>query len=112
MYNGIGLTTARGSGTSGYVQKNLSTINKSKQKHEYRTEEDIKRMEAALNRPPNQEILDHQRKRQIELRCLEEREHLENQGYVDVYHVLTPCRSLVIWVLILMYHLCLIHQQI
>lgn len=24
MYNGIGLQTARGSGTSGYVQKNLS----------------------------------------------------------------------------------------
>ena len=26
MYNGIGLTTARGSGTSGYVQKNLSHV--------------------------------------------------------------------------------------
>jgi serine/arginine repetitive matrix protein 2 len=26
MYNGVGLTTARGSGTSGYVQKNLSHI--------------------------------------------------------------------------------------
>lgn len=25
MYNGIGLQTARGSGTSGHVQKNLST---------------------------------------------------------------------------------------
>jgi hypothetical protein len=24
MYNGIGLQTSRGSGTSGYVQKNLS----------------------------------------------------------------------------------------
>jgi hypothetical protein len=26
MYNGIGLQTPRGSGTSGYVQKNLSYI--------------------------------------------------------------------------------------
>jgi len=26
MYNGIGLATARGSGTSGYVQKNLSFV--------------------------------------------------------------------------------------
>ena len=26
MYNGVGLQTARGSGTSGYVQKNLSHI--------------------------------------------------------------------------------------
>ena len=80
MYNGIGLTTPRGSGTSGYVQKNLSTINKSKQKHDYRSEEDIARMEAQLNRPPNQDILDHQKKRQIELRCLEERVRLEDKG--------------------------------
>ena len=26
MYNGIGLQTARGSGTSGYIQKNISNI--------------------------------------------------------------------------------------
>jgi serine/arginine repetitive matrix protein 2 len=26
MYNGVGLQTARGSGTSGYVQKNLSKL--------------------------------------------------------------------------------------
>jgi serine/arginine repetitive matrix protein 2 len=32
MYNGIGLTTARGSGTSGYVQKNLSAVSKQKRK--------------------------------------------------------------------------------
>lgn len=82
MYNGIGLTTARGSGTSGYVQKNLSSINKSRQKVDYRTEEDIQRMEAALNRPPNKEILEHQKKRQVEVKCVKEREQLEGQGYV------------------------------
>lgn len=80
MYNGIGLQTTRGSATSGYVQRNLSTVNKNKKNVDYRTEEDIKRMEAALNRPPNQEILDHQRRRQIELKCLEQREKLENSG--------------------------------
>lgn len=26
MYNGIGLQTARGSGTSGYIQRNLSHV--------------------------------------------------------------------------------------
>jgi hypothetical protein len=26
MYNGVGLQTARGSGTSGYVQKNMSYV--------------------------------------------------------------------------------------
>jgi serine/arginine repetitive matrix protein 2 len=80
MYNGIGLTSARGSGTSGYVQKNLSTLNKSKQKHEYRTEEDIARMEAALNRPANQDILEHQKKRKIEGKVYEERIRLEDEG--------------------------------
>ncbi len=30
MYNGIGLTTPRGSGTSGYVQKNLATVHTQK----------------------------------------------------------------------------------
>lgn len=81
MYNGIGLTTPRGSGTSGYVQRNLSSLNKQKHKKEdYKTEEDIQRMEAALSRPPNKGILTHQKKRQIELWCLEERERLEVKG--------------------------------
>ena len=80
MYNGIGLTTARGSGTSGYVQKNLSAVNKSRKQVDYRTEDDIKRMEAALNRPPNQDILSHQKKRAIEVKCIEAREKLELQG--------------------------------
>lgn len=35
MYNGIGLTTPRGSGTSGYVIKNFSQI---KVKHKSREE--------------------------------------------------------------------------
>ena len=29
-YNGIGLSTARGSGTNGYVQRNLSLVRKAK----------------------------------------------------------------------------------
>lgn len=36
MYNGIGLQTARGSGTSGYVQANLSTnVKKMQSKEEF-----------------------------------------------------------------------------
>ena len=34
MYNGIGLATARGSGTNGYVQKNLAFIKMGKTKIE------------------------------------------------------------------------------
>ena len=33
MYNGIGLATPRGSGTSGYIQRNLTYV-KNKKTHE------------------------------------------------------------------------------
>lgn len=81
MYNGIGLQTARGSGTNGYVQRNLSLVKQIKKPVEYKSEDDFARLERELNRAPNQEILEHQNKRQIELKCLEMREQMEQQGY-------------------------------
>lgn len=80
MYNGIGLQTPRGSGTNGYVSRNLSAIRKQKPKIDYQSEEGIKRLDDILNRPPNQEILDHERKRKIEVKCLEMRDLMEEQG--------------------------------
>ena len=71
MYNGIGLSTVRGSGTNGYVTRNLSHVRPSKDKVNYKTEDDIKKSEAALSRGPNQGILDHERKRKLEVKCLE-----------------------------------------
>uniref|UniRef100_A0A147BUE0 Putative pre-mrna-splicing factor cwc21 ixodes scapularis pre-mrna-splicing factor cwc21 n=1 Tax=Ixodes ricinus TaxID=34613 RepID=A0A147BUE0_IXORI len=81
MYNGIGLQTARGSGTNGYVQRNLSFVQRSKDKVNYKTEEDIQRLDAQMNRKANQEILDHERKRKLEIKCLELQEMMEEQGY-------------------------------
>uniref|UniRef100_A0A1A9X0I3 Cwf21 domain-containing protein n=1 Tax=Glossina brevipalpis TaxID=37001 RepID=A0A1A9X0I3_9MUSC len=80
MYNGIGLPTPRGSGTNGHVQRNWAFVRPGKKDSNYRTEEDIKRLDATLNRPPNREILDHDRKRKIEVKCLEFEEILEKQG--------------------------------
>ena len=40
-YNGIGLGTARGSGTNGYIQRNLSTIRRARDKVPYKTEAEI-----------------------------------------------------------------------
>ena len=54
MYNGIGLDTARGSGTNGYVQRNMAHIIVQKHKDSYRSEEDIQKMVAQMNREPNQ----------------------------------------------------------
>ncbi|KAH9376469.1 hypothetical protein HPB48_006554 [Haemaphysalis longicornis] len=80
MYNGIGLQTARGSGTNGYVQRNLSAVQRSREKVNYKTEEDIQRLDALLIRKANPEILNHERKRQLEIKCLELQETMEEQG--------------------------------
>ena len=81
MYNGIGLQTARGSGTNGYVQRNLSNIISKKRKIEYLNEKDrLKEKASFVNKPLNNDIAEHQRKRQIENKCLEYEERLKEQG--------------------------------
>lgn len=82
MYNGIGLQTPRGSGTNGHVQRNWALVKPSnKDKLNYRSEEELAKLDAASNRQPNKEILDHERKRKIELKCVELEEILEEKGY-------------------------------
>jgi serine/arginine repetitive matrix protein 2 len=80
MYNGIGLPTARGSGTNGYVQHNWAFVRKTKDKVNYKTEEELEKLEATSNRQPNRDILDHERKRKVEVKCIELEEILEDQG--------------------------------
>ncbi|CAH8855307.1 unnamed protein product [Trichobilharzia szidati] len=81
MYNGIGLPTPRGSGTNGYVQKNLAFINNFKEQNPYKTDDEIKRADAVLFKEPNKEILEHERKRKIEVKCFEMEQEMEEQGY-------------------------------
>ena len=69
-YNGIGLTTPRGSGTNGYVQKNLSHVTR-KSPMEYRKE--MAMLEKAgppRAKKPNKDLLEHDRKRKVELRII------------------------------------------
>ena len=81
MYNGIGLQTARGSGTNGYVTRNIALLRNGKQDRvDYKSEEELKKLDAQLNKKPNQEILDHERKRKVELKCMEMYELMEEQG--------------------------------
>lgn len=83
MYNGIGLQTARGSGTNGHVQRNLALVSTTKDKIEYRTEEEMQKLDhLSQNKKPNKDILEHERKRKVELQCLELRDKLENEGWV------------------------------
>ena len=83
MYNGIGLSTVRGSGPSGYVQRNLSHVpaTKEKRKIDYKTEADLNKEEKI--RGPNQGILDHEKKRKIEVKCAELEDLLVDQNLAE-----------------------------
>lgn len=83
MYNGIGLPTPRGSGTNGYVQRNLAYLTTYKDKINYKTEEDIKRADAIAFKEPNKDILMHEKKRQIEVKCFELEQLMGDQGYTE-----------------------------
>ncbi len=95
MYNGIGLTTPRGrfvsphyyssfiltfsiitSGTNGYVVRNLSVV-RSRDTPNDRTNA----WDAAppKHREPDKEILEHERKRKVEVKCLELQLELEDK---------------------------------
>jgi hypothetical protein len=79
MSSNVGLTTPRGSGTSGYVQKNRSLL-----RHRDRDSRDPypKDWEQTKHRQrqPDPEILEHDRKREVEVKVLELRDKLEDEG--------------------------------
>lgn len=95
-YNGVGLQTARGSGTSGYVETNLAAaLNKSqsepdelvyghyKKRKLLQQEKERKRTQALVadNKKKSQaEIVQHMSKRQIDLKCAELRDQLEDDS--------------------------------
>lgn len=76
MYNGIGLVTPRGSGTNGYVVRNLSHIRPRE------TQQDIHKFDQGppKHREPDEGILEHERLRKIEIRCLELQLELEDNN--------------------------------
>lgn len=80
MYNGIGLNTPRGSGTNGFVQRNFACIKNRKERVDYKTDVDLAKLDKSLNKQPNKEILEHQWKRAIELKCVILQDKLEEQG--------------------------------
>ena len=90
MYNGIGLATVRGSGTNGYVSRNLAHVSATRSAQLKAGVKDsgaggLHNMERAGDRPKraNPEILLHNRKREVEAKCLRLQEGLEGQGVPD-----------------------------
>ncbi|KAF8165008.1 hypothetical protein B0H34DRAFT_649610, partial [Crassisporium funariophilum] len=76
MYNGIGLTTPRGSGTSGYVVRNLSTLRSHDKNYDRAAAWDAV---PPKHREPDQAILEHEKKRKVEIACLELQLELEDK---------------------------------
>ncbi|KAF4404164.1 hypothetical protein G4B88_014620 [Cannabis sativa] len=84
MYNGIGLQTPRGSGTNGYIQSNKFFVRPKTGKVAENTRgfEGDQGM-AGVSRKANKDILEHDRKRQIELKLVVLEDKLTDQGYTD-----------------------------
>lgn len=78
MYNGIGLKTARGSGTNGYVTKNFAHVREGARKpytpnsFDHVSKPDIKKA--------NSQILMHEQRKKIESRLYDMRVRLEEKG--------------------------------
>jgi len=76
MSSNVGLSTPRGSGTSGYVQRNLSYLKPRDRPAPYNPED----FQKYRQRDPDAEILEHERKRAIEVKVFELRDQLEDEG--------------------------------
>ncbi|KAK9464937.1 cwf21 domain-containing protein [Lipomyces arxii] len=84
-YNNIGLSTPRGSGTNGFVTRNISHLSSrpksNLQARDESTDQDDKN--ESLRREPSKEILDHEVKRAIEVKCMDLRMKLEDDDVPD-----------------------------
>ncbi len=76
------MATARGSGTNGYVQRNFALVRHRKEDSTdfYRSKDEQLKLDLALSRRANEDILEHERKRSIELKCVAMRDQMEEQG--------------------------------
>ncbi|KAG5925319.1 RNA-splicing factor [Claviceps africana] len=80
MSENVGLSTPRGSGTSGYVQRNLAHLKPRDHGAPYPKDLDSLRHK---QRQPDKGILEHDRKRQIEVKVFELRDQLEEEEIDD-----------------------------
>jgi cwf21 domain len=78
MSANVGLSTPRGSGTSGYVQRNLSNLKP--RDRDRGAPYSATEFDKHKQRAPNKEILEHERKRKIEVKLFELRDKLEEEG--------------------------------
>ncbi|CAH0022914.1 unnamed protein product [Clonostachys rhizophaga] len=90
MSDNVGLSTPRGSGTSGYVQRNLAHIKPRDYGAPYPKDLDSLRHK---QRQPDKAILEHDRKREVEVKVFELRDKLEEEE-VDEDEIEDRCDAL------------------
>jgi hypothetical protein len=83
MTDNVGLSTPRGSGTSGYVQRNLAFLKPRDQAAPYPPRDADLRQHR--QRQPDQGILEHDRKREVEVKVFELRDQLEEEEWVSLF---------------------------
>lgn len=93
MSSNVGLTTPRGSGTSGYVQRNLSLL-KPRATGFGQPYPPNGSDSAPKQRKPDQNILQHDRLREIEVKVLELQDELEDAGELEDEEIEEKCENL------------------
>lgn len=91
MYNGVGLQTARGSGTSGYVVRNLQAQEgveghferRKREREEAQAREAQEATAPATPLAADPALVEHERLRAVEVRCAELWDELEDQGLAE-----------------------------
>ncbi|KAF1990100.1 hypothetical protein K402DRAFT_371074 [Aulographum hederae CBS 113979] len=89
MSSDVGLTTPRGSGTSGYVQRNLSKL-RTRDNRSAPYPDDFRKHRA---RQPDAAILEHERRKRLENEVFVLRDRLEEEG-VDEEEIEIQCDAL------------------
>lgn len=89
MSSNVGLSTPRGSGTSGFVQRNRAF----QKPRDYGAPYPSDAVRQHQQRQPDKGIMEHEAKREIEIKVLELQDKLEDEAeYVDypIMSTLTP----------------------
>lgn len=93
MSDNVGLSTPRGSGTSGYVQRNLAHLKLRDHVAPWTLRDREADLQKHRQRQPNKSILEHDRKREVEVKVFELRDELEEQG-LDEQEIDAQCNAL------------------
>jgi hypothetical protein len=79
-YNGIGVATPRGTGSSGHVTRALGSLNHERATWEERKAQQSRHGDAAHARAVDPAVLEHERKRAVEVRLTD---WADEQGLFD-----------------------------